>query len=164
MKTIIESGVPGVQSFAGVSNSRSWKFPFILSVSAAPVIGLLLLAMHQHTENRLLKMHFMMQDMQVESDRQVQRARRELTIMTAKFNAVETDIQEMRKELNTLRSSTATPDKKKKGAGERPGRRPDRKGDSEQKSGLEDLIFSGEMHLSTSEDDPTVGFTKGELL
>jgi hypothetical protein len=164
MKTIVESGVPGVHSFVGVRSNRSWKFPFILAVSAAAVIGLLLLTMYQRTENRLLKMHFVMQDMQVESARQVQRARRELTTMTAKFNTVESDIQEMRQELNTLRASTETPDKKTKGAGERPGHRPGRKGDPEPKSGLEDLIFSGEVHLSTGEDDPTAGFTKGELL
>ena len=164
MTTSVESGIPGGYSFAGTIHHRNWKLPVVLALSAAAAIGLLLFGMHLRTETQLLKMQYAMQEMQAAADSRVAVATHDLATMTRKVGSLEKTVSRMRAEMIELRALSASSKEDRKNTVNKPISRPGQRGQTPRKPGLEDLPFSGNLHLSAAEDDPTVGFGKDEFL
>ena len=164
MRTAKMSGVAGVHPLFGNGESTQWKMPVILALSAAGVIGLMMFGFHHRTEVELLKMQYMVQTAQDEAEGRVSTARRELALMTRKFENVENQMAQMRSELNKLQQLASQMEKKTERSrrvnnSQRKQKHP--KGDG----GLEDLgKLGGDVRITAADDDPTVGFKKGELL
>ncbi|MBN2528374.1 MAG: hypothetical protein JXR76_18440 [Deltaproteobacteria bacterium] len=162
MRTALMSGDAGVYDMTRKSGNSGWKVPVIFTLSAASVVGLLLFSMYQRTEAKLLRMQYMVESMQADADEQVNATRAEVSAMTKKFHSVEKNLEKLTEELVQLKTAAKGAEQKKPSNG-RMNAQP-RKDSRTRQNSIEDLPISGELRLSSADDDPSNGFKPGELL
>ncbi|MBN2717161.1 MAG: hypothetical protein JXX14_15015 [Deltaproteobacteria bacterium] len=164
MKTANLSGMSGVDAPGGNVELKNWKVPVILSLSAAAVIGLLLLGLHQRTEAKLLQMQYMVQTAQDDANGRVRTAQRELAGMTVKVREMDAKMVRMQSELTRLQQMSREQQvKSQRNVKVNDGHRKPKP--HRGSGGLEDLSsFGADVRLTEADDDPSTGFKKGELL